>query len=129
MLARILDREASEEPDDGAHENCAGGTKGPGNRQIRVVVVTRHVGTHLSAICARRLARGAVATAVALFGMNLFGYGVGPWVAGALSDWFGGEEALRLSLMALNGVMLWACVHYYLAAQTYRQDLGAKDQD
>jgi len=68
----------------------------------------------------------AIATAIALFGMNLFGYGLGPWIAGSLSDWFGGEEALASSLMALNGVMLWAGIHYFLAARTYRRDLVAK---
>jgi len=70
----------------------------------------------------------AVTAAIALFAMNLFGYGLGPWIAGALSDFLGGEESLRYSLMAMNAMMFWACIHYYLASRTYRRDLAAKDE-
>jgi predicted MFS family arabinose efflux permease len=68
----------------------------------------------------------AMTAASMLFAMNLFGYGVGPAVAGALSDAFGGEEALRYSLSVMTLVLLWAAVHYLLATRTYREDLKAQ---
>ena len=55
--------------------------------------------------------------------MNLFGYGFGPPLAGMLSDILGGESALRYALALMNGVLLWSCLHYWLAARTYREDL------
>ena len=66
----------------------------------------------------------AMTAASMLFVMNLFGYGGGPVVAGVMSDLFGGEEALRYSLAVMNGLLLWAGVHYALATRTYRQDLA-----
>lgn len=67
----------------------------------------------------------AITAASMLFAMNLFGYGGGPVVAGIMSDLFGGEEALRYSLAVMNGLLLWAGVHYALAAHTYREDLAS----
>ena len=67
----------------------------------------------------------ALTAAVALFSMNLFGYGGGPYLAGLLSDSIGGEDALRYSLVAMNGVMIWACLHYAWATRTYRRDLAS----
>ncbi len=66
----------------------------------------------------------AMTAASMLFVMNLFGYGGGPVVAGFMSDLFGGEDALRYSLALMNGLLLWAGVHYYLATRTYREDLA-----
>ena len=60
--------------------------------------------------------------------MNLFGYGAGPWVAGLLSDLLGGENSLRYALTSLNVVMLWAGVHYAIAARSYRRDLAARTE-
>jgi predicted MFS family arabinose efflux permease len=67
----------------------------------------------------------AVTAAVALFAMNLLGYGGGPYLAGLLSDWLGGPEALRPALITMNGVMIWACIHYGWATRTYRSDLAS----
>ncbi|MBW2426211.1 MAG: MFS transporter [Deltaproteobacteria bacterium] len=67
----------------------------------------------------------ALTAAIALFSMNLLGYGGGPTLAGLLSDLFGGEGALRHSLLAMNGVLAWACVHYAWATRSYRGDLAA----
>ena len=61
-----------------------------------------------------------------LFAMNLFGYGVGPALAGVISDALGGEAALRYSLAVMNLVLLWAALHYLLATRTYRTDLRAQ---
>jgi MFS family permease len=68
----------------------------------------------------------AMTAAIMLFSMNLLGYGLGPPLAGLVSDALGGEDALRYALAAMNGVLLWSCVHYLLAARTYREDLNAK---
>ena len=65
----------------------------------------------------------AMTAASMLFVMNLFGYGGGPVVAGFMSDLFGGEDALRYSLAVMNGLLLWAGVHYALATRTYLADL------
>ncbi|MEZ4289915.1 MAG: MFS transporter [Myxococcota bacterium] len=72
---------------------------------------------------ARPRMRGMTA-ATMLFAMNLVGYGLGPPIAGAISDALGGEGALRYALAAMNLVLAWACVHYWLAARTYRADLA-----
>ncbi len=68
----------------------------------------------------------AMTAAIMLFSMNLLGYGLGPPLAGLVSDALGGEDALRYALAAMNGVLLLSCVHYLLAARTYREDLNAK---
>ncbi|MFK7896834.1 MAG: spinster family MFS transporter [Myxococcota bacterium] len=65
----------------------------------------------------------AMSAAIMLFSMNLFGYGFGPPLAGVLSDILGGEGALRYALAGMNIVLLWSCLHYWLSARTYREDL------
>ena len=69
----------------------------------------------------------AVMSAVALFGMNLLGFGVGPWAVGVISARLGGGEALRDAMLWVSLFMLWGCVHYVLAARSYRRDLQAKN--
>ena len=69
----------------------------------------------------------AVMSAVALFGMNLLGFGVGPWAVGVISARVGGGEAVRDAMLWVSLFMLWACVHYVLAARSYRRDLQAKN--
>jgi MFS family permease len=64
----------------------------------------------------------AMAAAIMLFSMNLLGYGLGPPLAGLISDLLGGEGALRYSLALMNAVLIWSCAHYLLAARTYRED-------
>lgn len=46
---------------------------------------------------------------------NLIGYGLGPFLVGAISDLVGGAEAIRYGLMALMGVGLWGSLHFLLA--------------
>lgn len=70
----------------------------------------------------------AMTAAIMLLAMNLIGYGLGPPIAGMLSDALGGDEALRYSLAIMNVGLLWSCVHYALCARTYRDDLKAKAQ-
>jgi len=64
----------------------------------------------------------AMTAAIMLFSMNLLGYGLGPPLAGLISDLLGGEGALRYSLAVMNAVLVWSCAHYLLAARTYRED-------
>jgi predicted MFS family arabinose efflux permease len=68
----------------------------------------------------------AMMSAVALFAMNIVGFGIGPVLVGGLSDLFGGGENVRYALLVFVVCMPWACVHYALAARTYRVDLAAK---
>lgn len=68
----------------------------------------------------------AMTAALMLFSMNLIGYGLGPPIAGSLSDALGGDSALRYALALMNLGLIWACVHYLLCARTYRFDLRAK---
>jgi predicted MFS family arabinose efflux permease len=46
---------------------------------------------------------------------NLVGYGLGPFLAGAVSDWVGGPDGIRWGLAALMLTGAWACIHYALA--------------
>lgn len=69
----------------------------------------------------------AVMSALALFAMNLVGFGLGPVLVGELSDAFGGGSEIRFALLALVGFVAWAAVHYVLGARTYLRDLEAKD--
>lgn len=70
----------------------------------------------------------AVAIAFILFFINLIGLGIGPFVVGALSDWFQtlfGNESLRYSLLIiLTCFKSWSAVHFYLAGRTVAADLA-----
>ena len=69
----------------------------------------------------------ATMSAIALFVMNLVGFGLGPIVVGLLSDRFGGGVEIRNALLLLVACMAWAAVHYLLGARTYLRDLEAKN--
>ena len=69
----------------------------------------------------------AMMSAIALFAMNIVGYGVGPSLAGMVSDGFGGGENVRYALIAMVAFMVLAVVHYLLAARTFARDLEAKN--
>ena len=66
----------------------------------------------------------ALTAAIALFAMNLVGFGGGPYLAGFMSDRIGGENSLGMSLIAMNVVLLWGCLHYALGSRSYRADLA-----
>ena len=59
--------------------------------------------------------------------MNIMGYGVGPSLAGYLSDVFGGEENVRYALIAMVGFLPLAVVHYLLCARTFARDLQCEE--
>jgi fatty acid desaturase len=68
----------------------------------------------------------AMMSAVALFAMNLVGFGIGPVLVGGLSLLLGGDQQLRYALLVFVVCFPWAAAHYALAARTYRSDLNAK---
>jgi MFS family permease len=79
----------------------------------------------------------ALAGALLLLIMNLIGLGLGPTLAGWLSDLYrstlaaGGMEGalasgqgLRYALCTMTAVNLWSALHYLLAARSLREDLA-----
>lgn len=77
--------------------------------------------------------RRAVTASLLLFVANLAGVGVGPYVVGALSDaWLAehGTDSLRLGLLIVPPLFLWAAAHFSEAARALPTDLRiASDTD
>jgi MFS family permease len=77
----------------------------------------------------------AIAIATIYLFSNLIGAGLGPLLAGALSDAFRpwvGEESLRYALLALCPGYLWGAWHLWRASRTVTRDLAispATEQD
>ncbi|MFT7287008.1 MAG: MFS family permease [Halieaceae bacterium] len=80
----------------------------------------------------------ALAGAVLLLVINLIGLGLGPTLAGWLSDTFRGSllaggmqesfataQGLRYALCAVTLVNVWSAFHYLMAARSLREDLAA----
>ena len=68
----------------------------------------------------------AVAAALLLLVMNIIGLGLGPVAVGVLSDALQathGADSLRLALLVVPPVYLWAAWHYNAAARTIAADL------
>ncbi|MGH6781439.1 MAG: hypothetical protein ACREB5_04985, partial [Sphingomonadaceae bacterium] len=57
---------------------------------------------------------------------SAFGFGLGPLVAGALSDYFAwaGSDALRYGLIVVGTALIWSAFHFQRAAQTVLDDLA-----
>lgn len=66
----------------------------------------------------------AFTTSVLLLTVNIVGLGLGPWLAGLLSDTIGGEEGLRVAMAAFSFVAIGAGGCFLLAARTYTRDLS-----
>lgn len=67
----------------------------------------------------------ALASAVMLLILNLFGLGFGPQLVGLASDLMNasfGQESLRYALIGAALINIWACFHYYLAGKTIKYD-------
>jgi predicted MFS family arabinose efflux permease len=67
-----------------------------------------------------------VASALLLFVINLIGMGLGPLIAGALSDYFTptyGKDALAYALLSMSFLNIWAAAHYWWAGRDYEADL------
>jgi MFS family permease len=69
----------------------------------------------------------AAATSLLLLVQTLVGLGLGPMLAGYLSDvishHIGSEESLRYALCAVGLINLWAALHYFLGSRTIRQNI------
>ena len=68
----------------------------------------------------------AVATSLLLFVQTFVGLGLGPYVAGVISEYLkptlGLHESMRYGLMLVGLVNLWAAAHYFIGARTIRQN-------
>jgi MFS family permease len=69
----------------------------------------------------------AVATSLLLFVQTFVGLGLGPLLAGTISDYLkptmGLQNSLRWGLVIVGFVNLWAAAHYFWGARTIRQNL------
>jgi hypothetical protein len=69
----------------------------------------------------------ALAAAVVSFGVSVFGAGLGPVIAGALSDGLQptfGVEAVRYALLTTAVAGVWAAGHFIAGARSLRADLA-----
>jgi predicted MFS family arabinose efflux permease len=67
-----------------------------------------------------------VASALLLFVINFIGMGLGPLIAGALSDYLTpqyGNKAIAYALLALSFLNIWAAAHYWIAGRYFEADL------
>jgi MFS family permease len=68
----------------------------------------------------------SVATSLLLLVQTLIGQGIGPWLAGFISDELApsmGRGSLRYSLVIVGLVNIWAAAHYFIGARSLRADL------
>lgn len=74
----------------------------------------------------------AMSVAIFFFCTNLIGMGCGPLVIGFLSDFtrrYFAQDSLRYSLMIASLFMVWASLHYLLAARSMRTDLALSEDE
>lgn len=80
-----------------------------------------------------RLRMRAVASAFLLFIINIVGLGLGPQIAGILSDILApefGADSMRYSLLTIGFVMgPWVAIHYFMAGRHIEHDLGRVETD
>jgi MFS family permease len=73
----------------------------------------------------------SVATSLYLLIQTLIGQGIGPWVAGVISDKLApsmGRGSLRYSLVIVGLVNVWAALHYLIGARSLRADLEGTEK-
>jgi len=73
----------------------------------------------------------SVATSLLLLVQTLIGQGIGPWLAGVVSDKLApafGRGSLRYSLVLVGLVNVWAALHYLWGARSLREDLDRTEQ-
>jgi len=69
----------------------------------------------------------AVATSILLFVQTFIGLGLGPFLAGVISDYLQptkGVHSLAFGLAIVGLANLWAAAHYFRGARTLREDLA-----
>ncbi len=59
---------------------------------------------------------------------NLIGYGMGPFVVGAISDSIPGDDSIRYGLLGLTLISVWVSIHFYLASRGARADVAPAPQ-
>jgi MFS family permease len=70
----------------------------------------------------------ATSTAIALFGVNIVGLGLGPWVIGRISDLYApayGVESLRMAMLTALVLAIPVALCFFLGSRHYRDDLAA----
>jgi len=73
----------------------------------------------------------AVASAILLFMLNIIGMGLGPYLVGVFSDLLNpsyGIDSLRLALCMAVLANVWAAFHYFVGAQSLREDLATTEK-
>ena len=74
----------------------------------------------------------AVATSLLLFVQTFIGLGLGPLVAGTISDYLkptvGIHDSMRWGLVIVGMVNLWAAAHYFVGARTIRQNWATTEE-
>jgi MFS family permease len=73
-----------------------------------------------------KLRMRATAAAIILFIVNIIGAGLGPWLVGALNDYFAqtyGDEAIRYSLASISALGGVGSLFLYMSSQTLAADL------
>jgi predicted MFS family arabinose efflux permease len=79
--------------------------------------------TSLAPVTAR-----ATSAAIALFGINIIGLGLGPWIIGGISDLYApayGVESLRMAMLTALVLAIPVAICFFLASRHYRDDLAA----
>jgi predicted MFS family arabinose efflux permease len=74
-----------------------------------------------------KLRMRAMAAAILIFVLNLFGMGLGPQIVGVLNDLLHArfaEEAIRYSLLLVGLAKVWGSVHSFVGARSLRADLA-----
>ncbi len=73
----------------------------------------------------------SVATSLLLLLQTLIGQGIGPWIAGFVSDRLRpsmGGASLRYALVIVGIVNVWSALHYVLGARSLRADLDGTEK-
>jgi predicted MFS family arabinose efflux permease len=74
----------------------------------------------------------SISAAVKMLCMNLIGLGIGPTVVGVLSDLFEpayGRDSLRMALIIMSLLPIWAAVHFYFCGRHLKAGLAMALED
>ena len=73
----------------------------------------------------------SVASSLMLFVQTMIGYGLGPLLAGYISDQLAphyGAQSLRYALALIAGLNVWAAFHYFIGTRTLQADLAMAEE-
>ena len=110
----------------------------PSKAMAITMIVCATLGNHVFAALGHAVGQSlvkprmrATMSAIGLLAMNLVGFGLGPQIAGAISDLLRpryGESSIRFALLAISFLLVASAFHYFRAARSYRSDLEIKDR-